>query len=102
MASSVTIVTGHRLEGWGWSATVTRLAAWPTQPPNQWVLGALSLVVQWPGHEAGHSPPSNAEDKTGGAPPCLHGTVLNKLNTGTTLPYDIYVQFIHVKFLRLK
>jgi hypothetical protein len=31
------------------------------EPPNQWVLGALSLGVKRPGREADHSPPSNAE-----------------------------------------
>jgi hypothetical protein len=30
----------------------------PTQPPIQWVLGALSLGVKRPGREADHSPPS--------------------------------------------
>jgi len=34
-----------------------------TQPPIQWVLGALSLGLEWPGHEADHSPPSGAEFK---------------------------------------
>jgi len=32
-----------------------------SQPPIQWVPGALSLGVKWPGREADHSPPSNAE-----------------------------------------
>jgi hypothetical protein len=35
----------------------------PTQPPIQWVPGALSLGVKWPGREADHSPPSSAEVK---------------------------------------
>jgi hypothetical protein len=39
------------------------LALGPTQPPIQWVLGALSLGVKRPGREADHSPPSSAEDK---------------------------------------
>jgi hypothetical protein len=29
--------------------------------PNQWVLGALSLVVKSLGHEAGYSPPSSTK-----------------------------------------
>jgi hypothetical protein len=37
----------------------------PNQPPIQWVLGAVSLCVK------GHSPPSSAEDKDGGAIPSL-------------------------------
>jgi hypothetical protein len=52
----------------------------PTQPPIQWVPGALPPGVQQPGHEA-HSHPSNAEVKNGGAvppPPIrLQGVVLN-------------------------
>jgi hypothetical protein len=35
----------------------------PTQPPIQWVPGALSLGVKRPGREADHSPPSSAEVK---------------------------------------
>jgi len=35
----------------------------PTQPPIQWVLGALFLGVNHPGSEADHSPPSSAEVK---------------------------------------
>jgi len=33
----------------------------PTQPPIQWVLGAFTLGVKWPGREADQSPPSSAE-----------------------------------------
>jgi hypothetical protein len=35
----------------------------PTQPPIQWVTGALSLGVKRPGREADHSPQSSAEVK---------------------------------------
>jgi hypothetical protein len=35
----------------------------PTQPPIQWVLGALSLDVKWQGREADHQPPASAEVK---------------------------------------
>jgi hypothetical protein len=35
----------------------------PTQPPIQWVPGALSLGVKQPGHEADHSSPSSAKVK---------------------------------------
>jgi hypothetical protein len=34
-----------------------------TQPPIQWVSGAVSLGVKQPGCEADHSPPSSAEVK---------------------------------------
>jgi hypothetical protein len=39
------------------------MALGPTQPPIQWVPGALSLGVKRPGREADHSPPSSAEVK---------------------------------------
>jgi hypothetical protein len=43
--------------------TASRKALEPTQPPIQWVPGALSLGVKRPGREADHSPPSSAEVK---------------------------------------
>jgi hypothetical protein len=43
--------------------TVSRLASGPTQPPIQWVPGALSLGVNLPGREADLSLPSTAEVK---------------------------------------
>jgi hypothetical protein len=43
--------------------TTSRTALRPTQPPIQWVPGALSLGVKRPGHEADHSPPSSADVK---------------------------------------
>jgi hypothetical protein len=42
--------------------TASRTALGPTQPPIQWVQGALSLEVKRPGLEAVHSP-SSAEVK---------------------------------------
>jgi hypothetical protein len=53
-----------------------------TQPPIQWVPGALSLGVKRPGREADHSPPSSAEVKnawsyTSTLPIRLHGVVLS-------------------------
>jgi hypothetical protein len=43
--------------------TASRTALGPTQPPIQWVPGALSLGVKRPGREADYSPPSSAEVK---------------------------------------
>jgi hypothetical protein len=43
--------------------TASRTALGPTQPPIQWVPGALFLGVKRPGREAGHSSPSSAEVK---------------------------------------
>jgi hypothetical protein len=62
------------------STTLSRPVLGPTQPPIQWVPGALSLGVKRPGREADHSPPSNAEVKNAwrynSTPPIrLHGVV---------------------------
>jgi hypothetical protein len=43
--------------------TASRTALGPTQPPIQWVPGALSLGVKRQGREADHSPSSGAEVK---------------------------------------
>jgi hypothetical protein len=61
--------------------TAYRPALGPIQPPIQWVLGAPSPVVNRPGREADHSPPSIAEAKNDGSialpPMYLRGVVLN-------------------------
>jgi hypothetical protein len=54
----------------------------PTQPPIQWVPGALSPGMKQPGREADHSPPTSADVKkmwnyTSSPPILLHGVVLN-------------------------
>jgi hypothetical protein len=43
--------------------STSRLVLGSTQPPIQWVLGALSPGVKRPGREADHSPPTSAEVK---------------------------------------
>jgi hypothetical protein len=43
--------------------TASRTALGSTQPPTQWVPGALSLGVKRPGRETNHSPPSSVEVK---------------------------------------
>jgi hypothetical protein len=43
--------------------TASRTVLGPTQPPIQWVTGALSLAVKWAKREADHSPTSSAEVK---------------------------------------
>jgi hypothetical protein len=43
--------------------TVFRLALGPTEPPLQWLQGALSLGIKRPGREADYSPPFSAEVK---------------------------------------
>jgi hypothetical protein len=64
------------------NSCVYRMALGPTQPLIQWVPGALSLGVKWPGHEADHSPSPSAKVKnewsyTSTPPICLHGVVLS-------------------------
>jgi hypothetical protein len=75
---------------------VSRTALWPTQPPIQWVLWAISLEVKWPGREADHSSPSSAEVKE-----CVGLYLLSlstpswrgaELSTGTTLPFYLLVR----------
>jgi hypothetical protein len=72
--------------------TASRTALGPTQPPIQWVPGALSLGIKRPGCEADHSPPSNAEVKEWVElylhfPIRLHGVALSK-SAGTTLTFS--------------
>jgi hypothetical protein len=43
--------------------TVSTTALVPTQPPIQWVPGAVSLGIKRPGREADHSVPPNADVK---------------------------------------
>jgi hypothetical protein len=50
-------------EGWEFFSSASRTALEPTEPPVQWVPGALFLGVRRPGREADHSPPSSAEVK---------------------------------------
>jgi hypothetical protein len=61
----------------------------PTQPPIQWVTGAISPELKWPGREADHGGQENM-DLHIHSPIRFHGVVLNWLSTGTTLPlcYD--------------
>jgi hypothetical protein len=61
--------------------TASRPALGPTQPPIQWVPGAVSLGVKRPGRVADHSPQSSAEvnewSYTPTPPIRLHGMVLS-------------------------
>jgi hypothetical protein len=89
--SSVGIALGYGL-GISLFTTASRTALGPTQPPIQWVPGALSLGVKRPGREADHSLPSSAEIKewvelylhSPNTPP-WRGAQLK--STGTTLPF---------------
>jgi hypothetical protein len=62
--------------------TASRPALEPTQPPIQWVPGALSVEAKRPGREADYSHPSSTEAKnvssyTSTPPIRLHGVVLS-------------------------
>jgi hypothetical protein len=62
--------------------TTSRTVMVPTQPPIQWVPGAVSLGVKRPGREADRSPPSSSEIKnawnyTSTPPILLHGVLLS-------------------------
>jgi hypothetical protein len=63
-------------------STSSRPALGSTQPPVQWVPGALSPGIKQQGREADHSPPTSAEVKKDvdlciHSPIRLHGVVLN-------------------------
>jgi len=73
--------------GFSLFTTVSRLVLGPTQPPNQWVLD-----VKWMGHEADHSPPSNAKVKNARSHTCTYQYILMmwclvKHGDSFTLPY---------------
>jgi hypothetical protein len=92
-------IRAHQLSRMGWTigvlgfdsqrelgiflfTTASRPALGPTQPPIQWVPGALFLGVKRPGREADHSPPYSAEIKERvelylNSPIRLHGVVLS-------------------------
>jgi hypothetical protein len=48
-------------------STSSRPTLGPTQPPIQWVLGALSPGLKKPGREADHLPPTRVEVKQHGS-----------------------------------
>jgi hypothetical protein len=83
--------------------TASRTALGPTQPPIQWVPGALSLGVKRPRREADHSPPSSAEVKE-----CvelyLHSPDTPswgcaQLITGTTLTFAFYLYLLPTQWV---
>jgi hypothetical protein len=70
--------------------TASRTVLGPTQPPIQWVLGALSLGAKRPGREADRSPASSAEVKNAWSYTSTPNTSSWRgawLSTGTNLPF---------------
>jgi len=83
---------------------VSKTALEPTQPPIQWVAGALSLGVKRSGREADHLPPSNAEVKNAWSYKTLairlHGVVLSyKKEAQGQLYLYLYLYFSEQKIL---
>jgi hypothetical protein len=92
---SIDILDSQRGLGIFLFTTASRTALGLTQPPIQWVPGALSLGVRRPGREADRSPPSSAEVKEcvdlylhSPNTPSWRGA---QLNTGKTLPFYLYL-----------
>jgi hypothetical protein len=86
---------------------LSRPALGATQPPIQWVLGALCPRVKRPGREANHSPPTNAEDKKmwvyTSTPPYVFmawwfttSSDMNVLQTELSMTYRKYKEWAHM------
>jgi hypothetical protein len=93
--------------------TASRTALGHTQPPIQWVPGALSLGVERPGRETDHSPQSRAEVNSAwsytSTPPIRpHGVVLKHRDNFTfplprssewSLPYRFSdIKLVHISY----
>jgi hypothetical protein len=77
-------------------ATASGPAHGPTQPPIQWLPGALTLRVKRPDHEADHSPPSSAKVKNSwsyisSSPIRLHGVALSYKNRKHRRNFNFYL-----------
>jgi hypothetical protein len=63
---------------------MSTLAVWPTQPPAEWLPGALSWMVKWLECEADCSPPSGDEIKNEwchtSTDVCLHGVQMESFS----------------------
>jgi hypothetical protein len=97
--SVVGIATGYGLDyrGFGFrvpiGSGIFSMSSGPalgsTQAPIQWVLGALSSGIKWPGRETDHSPPASPEAKKIWIR--LHGVVLAFL----PLPCSYFMDYFH-------
>jgi hypothetical protein len=113
---SVSVATGYRLNGQGSIpgrgkifilCIASTVAVEHTQPPIQWVFGAISPGVKQPGHEADHSPLSSAEVKNGQAIPVFphmtswHSTELIKHRGDFTFTFYYIISPVQWKGLAL-
>jgi hypothetical protein len=69
-------------------AIASRLALKSAHPAIQWVLGTLSLRINWPEHKAVHSPPSSA-------------TIMNAWNYSST-PQYVFMAWCLIKWCLVK
>jgi len=84
------------ITGGGWKFFSSTSCLMTTQPSIQWVPGALSLGVKWPGREADHTPQSSAEVKNAWSYTSTPQYVFMAWypvtkSTGTTLPCNLYI-----------
>jgi hypothetical protein len=84
-------------------STASRPALGPTQPPIQWVPGALSMGVKRQAREADHSPPSNAGVKRmrEAIPPLSQYAFMasrSVKSTGRTLPLYFPLNYFSSRF----
>jgi len=101
-----TVIIGHVMS----TFTTSRLALGPTQPPIQWVTGALSLGVKRPGRKADHSLPSSTEVKNAWSYTSTPPYVFMVLQTALRFPsvwstetlvvsHDIFIQILFKKYI---
>jgi hypothetical protein len=100
------IAQGHKLDDRGFESrqglriflftTASRPALGHTQPPIQWVRGALFLGVKRSGREGDYSPPSSAEIKNAwsytSTPQYAFMAWCSIKSTGITLPFTLPLQ----------
>jgi hypothetical protein len=78
-------------------STTSRPTPEPTQPPIQWVLGAVSPRLKWPGRVTDNLPPSSAKVKNVGAiPPLPQYVFMTWCSIGHREHFTFYLYIIHM------